>query len=61
MFHVVMSQNVHKNNTSLVNGQMYLYRVASCLKFTDVAFVNISMFSEEFSLKLSLIKVRKLQ
>jgi len=54
MLHVVMSQNVHKSSTSHV----YLYRVTGCLKLTDVAFVLISTFSKQFSLKLILIKFR---
>ena len=45
---VVMSQNVNKSSTSHVNAQMYIYRVASCLKLTGVTSVLISMFSEQF-------------
>ena len=55
---VVVSQNVHKSSTSHVNVQMYLHRVPSCLKLTDMTFVLISMFSKQFSLKVILIKVR---
>ena len=50
--HVVMSQTVHKSSTSHVNAQMYIYRVAGCLKLTDVTFVLKSMFSEQFLLKV---------
>jgi len=48
MLNVVMSQNVHKNNTFHVNAQMYIHRVANSLKITDVTLVLISMFSEQF-------------
>ena len=58
MLHVVMSQNVHKSSTSHVNALMCIYRVANCLKLTDVTFILISMFSKQFSLKVILIKVR---
>jgi len=37
---------------------MYIYRVATCLKHTDVTFVLISMFCKQFSLKVIIIKVR---
>jgi hypothetical protein len=55
-----MSENMHKSTTSNVSAQMYMYRVASCLKLTDVTFVLIFMFSEQFSLKVILKKVQKL-
>ena len=58
MLHVVMSQKMHTSSTSHVNAQMHMYRVASCLKLTDVTFVLTSMLSEQFLLMVILIKVR---
>ena len=58
MLHAVTSQKLHNSSTSHVNAQMYLYRVAGCLKLTDVTFALISMFSKQFLLKVILINVR---
>ena len=53
MLRVVMSQNMHKSNTSHAKVQMYIYRVGSCLKLTDVTlylyiYIYIYMFSKQF-------------
>ena len=58
MLHVVLSQNMHKSSTSHANAQLYIYRLASSLKLTDVTSVLASVFPEHFSLKVMFINIR---